>query len=241
MKYEIIRANERGHFDHGWLNTYHTFSFADYINRQRMNFGALRVINDDYIAPGGEFPFHPHENMEIISIILEGTIAHEDNLGNNTQIKTGEIQVMSAGSGIIHSEKNPSSDQELNLLQIWIYPKLRNITPHYAQKSFIDTSNNGNWIELVAPEANPATLMINQDAYIAIFTTDTSNSFSYHPKLALNNGIFLMLINGEININSESLYSRDAIAIIGDNTPINFTASANTKLIALEVPLVFAK
>lgn len=238
MKTEIINANSRGHLNFGWLDTYHTFSFGEYFNRQRMNFGVLRVLNDDTIAPKSMFPTHPHNNMEIITIILSGTVEHQDSMGNKTQIHAGEIQVMSAGSGILHSEANPSATEMLKLFQIWILPKTPNITPRYAQQNFNEKLSIKNiWHELVAPISNNDELTINQDAYIAMGKFENiGNSYQYNLKVA-KNGVFIMLINGSIQINEQILQSRDAI-MIQETDSINFQLLEQTaQIIAIEVPL----
>lgn len=238
MKTQIIRADSRGHLNHGWLDTYHTFSFGEYFDRRRMHFGALRVLNDDHIAPLSMFPTHPHNNMEIITIILDGMIEHQDSMGNKTQIKTGEIQVMSAGSGIYHSEANPSSDTTLNLFQIWILPKLQNIQPRYFQQDFSQKLQQTNqWHDLVAPEQIHDELVINQDAYIAMGQFDNQNSeYSYTLKNSAN-GLFLMLIDGSISITNQTLVRRDAI-MLEDIKSITFSCNSdNARLIAIEVPL----
>lgn len=238
MKTQIIRADSRGHLNHGWLDTYHTFSFGDYFDRRRMNFGALRVLNDDNIAPLSMFPTHPHNNMEIITIVLDGLIEHQDSIGNKTQIKTGEIQVMSAGSGIYHSEANPSTDKTLNLFQIWILPKLHNIQPRYSQQDFNKKLQLINkWHNLVAPQQENDELIINQDAYITMGQFDNTTSEYLYELKNPNNGLFIMLIDGSITLGDETLIQRDAICI--ENTSnVNFKLNTTTsKLLAIEVPL----
>lgn len=239
MNTEIIRANSRGHLNFGWLDTYHTFSFGEYFDRNRMNFGALRVINDDYIKPDSMFPTHPHNNMEIITVVHSGTIEHQDSMGNWEKITAGEIQVMSAGSGITHSERNPSMTEDLNLFQIWIFPKYRDIKPGYDQKSFTDRLQQKNiWHTLVTPDGNGDSLKINQDAYISL-AEFAQNAEIVYPIKKAGNGVFLMLINGEIQLDNTTLATRDAIAI-SETNEVSFKVLKNTRLIAIEVPMIFA-
>lgn len=238
MKTKIIKANQRGHLNFGWLDTFHTFSFGEYYNREMMNFGALRVLNDDFIAPESMFPTHPHNNMEIITIVLKGTIEHQDSIGNKTQIRAGEIQVMSAGSGIFHSEKNPSSDTALNLFQIWIIPKLRDIKPAYGQQDFTQKLTlSDKWHHLVSPNGEDDTLVINQDAYISLGKFSDGKIHSYKLR-SHDSGLFLMLINGSVQINGDILKDRDAI-MIENVSEIEFTALELVNLVAIEVPLSF--
>lgn len=239
MKTEIIRANSRGHLNFGWLDTYHTFSFGEYFNRERMHFGALRVINDDYIKPDSMFPTHPHNNMEIITVVHNGIIEHQDSMGNWEKITAGEIQIMSAGAGITHSERNPSMTEMLNLFQIWIFPKHRDIKPRYEQKSFAQQLQTRNiWHTLISPDGKNDSLTINQDAFISLAQFDeTTEHINYTLKIE-GNGVFLMLIDGEIKINETALLPRDAIAI-SETKQITFTVTKNTRLIAIEVPMGF--
>jgi redox-sensitive bicupin YhaK (pirin superfamily) len=238
MKFEIIRAATRGHLNFGWLDTHHTFSFGEYYNPKRMHFGALRVLNDDYIEPNSMFPLHPHENMEIITLVLAGSVEHQDSLGNKTIITAGEIQVMSAGNGILHSEANPSSDEELNLFQIWIYPHVKNISPCYNQSNFNDKLALLNqWQLLVAPIVSEAELKICQDAYLYLGKFDNvSTNYTY----SLNNakhGVFMMVIEGELELNGQSLYARDAI-MIQDIEIFSFRVNQASRLLLIEVPLL---
>lgn len=240
MKLDILRTNERGHLNFGWLDTYHSFSFGEYQNRKRMNFGALRVINDDTIAPQSMFPPHSHHDMEIITIVLAGSIEHQDSIGNKTIISAGEIQTMCAGSGIQHSEANPSYDEELRLFQIWIYPRQKKLPPSYAQRNFsqqLATLNQ--WHNLISPNAdNKNILQINQDAYLALGEFDIINqNFSY----TLNNpehGVLIMVISGELILAEQTLHERDAI-MLTECSEINFTLTQTTRLLAIEVPLIF--
>lgn len=236
MQTEIIRANTRGHFNFGWLGTYHTFSFGEYHNPQRQNFGALRVVNDDLIQPNSLFPTHPHNNMEIITILLSGTLEHTDSMGNKAQIQAGEIQVMSAGTGITHSEANPSTTIPTSLLQIWIYPKVRNIVPHYTQASFtLQLQQINQWQQLVAPQVTTNQLVINQDAFLYLGKFNLS-IHQYQLNLATN-GVFLMVIDGAISINQNELAPRDAILITETGMIEFMVIQQPATLLLIEVPL----
>lgn len=237
MKYTIIHSNTRGHVDLGWLNSYHTFSFGQYFNRTRMGFGALRVVNDDWIKPGGGFPMHHHDNMEIITVVLKGIIEHQDNLNNHQQINAGEIQIMSAGTGIMHSEYNPSPTEELNLFQIWIHPKIRNVSPRYRQKSFVEILNKKNtWHTLITPEGENNSLIINQDAYLYLGEFDSGQTAEPYFSKQSRNGIFVMLIEGEALFNNIPLLARDAILFTEiQNLTCKIIKSA--KIMVIEIPL----
>lgn len=240
MKKAIIRAASRGHLNFGWLDTWHTFSFGEYYNRERMNFGALRVVNDDFIAAGGEFPPHPHNNMEIITVVLSGRVEHQDSLGNKEYIRAGEIQVMSAGSGIIHSEANPSTEEALSLFQIWIYPREQNLAPRYATRNFISQLEKlkNQWQLLVSPVQNSEQLMINQDAYLSLGEFDESSINHIYQLNSNTNGLFLMVIEGNIEIEDELLKTRDSI-MVSDINQIKFSVKSKTRLLAIEVPMLF--
>jgi len=165
MKLKVHRAGCRGHANHGWLKTWHTFSFADYYNPDRMHFGALRVLNDDIIQAGMGFGTHPHDNMEIITIVLEGELAHRDSMGNGSVISAGEVQVMSAGTGIQHSEFNHSGENEVSLLQIWVFPDKKNVTPRYDQAKFQEDEMTGKWRTIVSPDGNDQTGYISRPGF----------------------------------------------------------------------------
>lgn len=242
MKTTIIRADSRGHLSFGWLDTWHTFSFGEYYNRERMHFGALRVVNDDFIAARGKFPSHPHNNMEIITIVLSGSVEHQDSLGNKEYIRAGEIQVMSAGSGIVHSEANPSLEEALSLFQIWIYPREQNLTPSYATRNFISQLQTlkNQWQLLVSPLQNSEQLMINQDAYLSLGEFDDSTLPHSYELNSTANGLFIMIIEGSIEIENELLESRDA-TMISNVEQLKFSVKVKTRLLAIEVPLLFHK
>lgn len=237
MKTVIHKANTRGHANHGWLNSYHSFSFANYQNTERMNFGALRVLNDDTVSEGRGFGTHPHQNMEIISIPLKGDLQHQDNMGNATIIKQGDIQVMSAGTGIMHSEYNKNKDRAVEFLQIWIIPNKTNVKPRYNQISLKELEKPNSLYQILSPNANDAGVWIYQDAWfnLGTFTEDTTTSYALNKK---DNGVYAFVLEGNVSIEGEQLSKRDGIGLWEtDNIAIN--ASKNSKVLLIEVPMVF--
>ncbi|SNR52369.1 hypothetical protein SAMN06265371_104270 [Lutibacter agarilyticus] len=240
MKYNIYKANERGTADHGWLKANFSFSFAHYYNPQNINFGVLRVLNDDYIAGGMGFGTHPHDNMEIISIPLKGALKHRDSMSNKwIPLYTGEVQVMSAGTGIQHSEMNNHPTEEVNLFQIWILPQQQNVTPRYNQKKF-ESSERFNKLQiLVSSIDNPVegSLTIHQNAKIARIDLDENSLFTYEV-VDKNNGVYVMVIEGELSIENEVLTKRDAIGIEQTNS-IKIESKTTSELLFIEVPMKF--
>lgn len=235
MKTIIHKAGSRGHADHGWLNSYHTFSFAGYYDPARVNFGALRVLNDDIVAGGRGFGQHPHDNMEIISIPLKGSLEHGDNTGGHGIIKSGEVQIMSAGSGIAHSEKNASSNEAVNFLQIWVFPKVRNIQPRYDQKLFLAEERINTFQTVVSPEKDGKGLWINQDAWFSLGKLQAGFSTEY----TLNekgNGVYAFVIEGDVTINGQALNKRDGLGI-WDTDKLSITANAEAEVLLMEVPM----
>ena len=233
MKTIIHRSDSRGSFNHGWLQAKHSFSFGRWYDPQKVNFGALRVLNDDIIQPSTGFGLHPHDNMEIISVILDGAIKHADSMGHEQVIKENEVQVMSAGTGIFHSEHNASSSDELNLLQIWIMPNKKNIEPVYDQKYFDVTGAQNKWQVLVSGDGT-APLTIQQNAFISRSFLSAGKEIQY----SVHNGSFgtyLFVIKGEIEIDKNKLYERDAIGII-DSGEFKVKATADSQLICIEIP-----
>ncbi|MCE2685670.1 MAG: pirin family protein [Cryomorphaceae bacterium] len=233
MKTVFHTANSRGHADHGWLNAKHSFSFASWHNPERIHFGMLRVLNDDIVAGGMGFGKHPHDNMEIITIPLAGSIQHEDSMGFSEVIHAGEVQVLSAGTGIYHSEYNPSPDQELNLFQIWIFPKQKQVEPRYAQRKY--ELNEDTFTELVGPEESGISTWIHQDAWLSMGAFKAGSSQEYQLKKQ-GNGIYLMLVEGQIKIGDQLLTQRDAIGISQTNQ-IQIEIEANAKILVIEVPM----
>jgi redox-sensitive bicupin YhaK (pirin superfamily) len=236
MKAIVHPAQERGHANHGWLDSYHSFSFAGYYNPSKIHFGALRVLNDDKVAAGMGFGTHPHDNMEIVSIPLSGDLHHKDSTGRDKIIKQGDVQIMSAGSGIEHSEQNANRDKEVKFLQIWVFPKEKNIEPRYDQKSFAKEDRLNKWQTVVSPNEDSA-LWINQDAWFTLGTYQKEKTATYnlHQK---NGGVYVFVIEGEINIGGQTLNSRDAIGIWETET-INIKAGTDTELLLIEVPMQF--
>jgi len=236
MKKSVLHtADSRGHANHGWLNAYHSFSFASWYNPDRVQFGMLRVLNDDTVAAGMGFGTHPHDNMEIITIPLEGDLAHKDSMGNAATIKTGDVQVMSAGTGIQHSEFNPNADQQTKLFQIWLFPKYRNVEPRYQQITLDVTEQKNNFAQILSPNLDDAGVWIHQDAWF--YLSDFDDDFS--KKLALQkegNGFYIMTIEGEIEVNGERLSKRDALGI-WDTPEIDIKATTAAKFLVMEIPM----
>ncbi len=235
MKTILHKANERGHANHGWLNAYHSFSFANWYNPEKIQFGMLRVLNDDTIAGGMGFGTHPHDNMEIITIPLEGDLAHKDSMGNGTTIKSGDIQVMSAGTGILHSEFNPNTDQHTKLFQIWLFPKYRNVEPRYQQITLDKSLEKNDFAQILSPNPDDAGVWIHQDAwfYLSDFDADFSKKLSLKKE---GNGFYIMNIEGEIEVNGQKLGRRDAVGIWETNE-IEIKANSNAKFLIMEIPM----
>lgn len=233
MKKIIHRAKDRGIQDHGWLKAAHSFSFANYHDPAKMHFGLLRVLNDDIVAPGMGFGTHGHDNMEIVTIPLSGVLAHKDSLGSEGNIKRGEVQIMSAGKGIQHSEFNGSSTEEVNLLQIWVFPKERNIEPRYDQRSFEDAVNGFKTL-VSADEGNDA-MWINQDAYFTMGNFAAGQKARYKIKRS-GNGAYVFLIEGSAGIEDLILDKRDAVGIY-DTEEFEVTFNEDSKILIIEVPM----
>ena len=229
---------KRGHADHGWLQADFSFSFAGWQDPSRIHFGALRVLNDDVIATEVGFPEHPHSNMEIISIVLKGALSHKDSMGNVESIYPNEVQVMSAGSGLYHSEFNDSKTEAINSLQIWIFPKEKNITPRYEQKKFNPDERKNQLQMLVAPmdDANGEALKINQDAWIYRTNIEAGKSIT-HP-LKPGNGLYIFMLEGSASAEGQLLNRRDALGV-SDTDSITITANDSADILLLEVPMEF--
>ncbi len=231
----IVRANERGAADHGWLNAKHTFSFAGYYNPERVHFGMLRVFNDDIVAPGMGFGMHPHDNMEIVTIPIQGELEHKDSEGHHGVITQGEVQVMSAGSGLNHSEFNHSKEKEVNLMQIWVLPRERDIQPRYDQKAF-DAEGRKNKFQIVAsPEKDNGSLWLNQYVYFNLGDFDKDTTAKYERKLK-NNGLWIFVIEGEAEVNGEKLERRDSMGIT-ETDAAEFKFSKDSKILIIDVPM----
>jgi len=235
MKTIIHKADSRGYADHEWLQTFHTFSFAGYNDPSRVRFGLLRVLNDDVIHPAMGFGTHPHDNMEIVTIPLQGALAHKDSMGHEEVIKSGEIQVMSAGTGLYHSEYNASETESVNLLQIWIFPKVRDFKPRYDQKTFEINDRQNKFQTVVSPEKNNNSLWINQDAYFSLGNFSKDQKVDYKIKQQ-RNGVYLFVIEGSIEINGDNLNRRDGIGIeLTDSFDIN--VKEDSEILVIDVPM----
>ncbi|NQZ02328.1 MAG: pirin family protein [Bdellovibrionales bacterium] len=236
MQKTIYTANSRGFADHGWLNSHHTFSFANYYDPERMGFGALRVINDDKVAPSRGFGTHPHQNMEIISIPLKGALRHKDSEGNEAVIENGEVQLMSAGTGVFHSEYNNSNQEEVNFLQIWVLPKRENIAPRYDQQRF-DVEDRKDKLQFVLSpiDSDHTGVKINQDAFFSMTDLTAGKSLDYEIQNK-GNGLYIFVLEGEVAVEGETLKTRDAISL-SDLSGVNFKALADAKVLLMEVPL----
>ena len=235
MKKIFHPASSRGAADHGWLQAKHSFSFANYYNSERVQFGALRVLNDDIIAPGMGFGTHPHDNMEIITIPLDGTLEHKDSLDNIGVIETDEIQVMSAGSGVYHSEYNKNKDQSVSLLQIWVFPNKKNVTPRYDQKNIKDLKKVNSFYPIVTPNQNGPGMWIHQDAWFHLGEFDKETRINYNINKK-GNGVYAFLIEGSVQIDGESLEKRDALGI-WNTEKFELLANQNSRILLIEVPL----
>ncbi|HJU45216.1 MAG TPA: pirin family protein [Chitinophagaceae bacterium] len=235
MKTIFHKASERGHADHGWLNAYHSFSFAGYHDPSRVHFGLLRVLNDDTVAPGMGFGMHPHDNMEIVTIPLKGSLEHKDSMGNIGVIGPNEIQAMSAGSGVRHSEYNHSATDPVNLLQIWVFPKVRNIEPRYDQKKYSLDDTAGIFKTIVSPDKADDVMWINQDAYFSLGKFKAGQAVEYkiqHP----GNGAYVFIIEGGASVDSESLSRRDALGI-WDVDQFEISINTDAEILVIDVPM----
>lgn len=236
MKTILHRAGSRGHADHGWLKTYHTFSFANYYDPERVHFGTLRVLNDDYIAGGQGFGMHPHDNMEIITIPLEGDLRHRDNMGNEEVIREGDVQVMSAGSGVYHSEFNHNEDKAVKLLQIWVYPNKKNVQPRYDQISIRDIFKKNEFYQVLSPSPDDQGVWIHQNAWFNLGTFDGGSEKVYKLNDA-RNGVYAFVIKGEVNINGQVLKERDGLGI-SDVEKLDFISTTDSRVLIMEVPML---
>ncbi len=236
MKTVVHRAKDRGYAKHGWLTTHHSFSFASYYDPAKMGFGTLRVLNDDVIAPGAGFGEHPHDNMEIITIPLSGAVKHEDSMGNSAVVETGEVQVMSAGTGVFHAEYNASSTEPLSLFQIWIETEVPGATPRYDQKRFAPDAFLGAFVSVAGPiENKEAPLGLHQSAWVSRGSFATGSEVTYQVREP-GNGLYLMVIEGSVVFGEVTLGSRDAIGIT-DVTEATFQIATEASLLLIEVPM----
>lgn len=231
--YILHKANTRGEANHGWLHSFHTFSFAGYRNDERNNFGNLRVLNDDTVTAGMGFGAHPHDNMEIISIPLSGDLAHKDSIGSQEIIKEGDIQVMSAGTGITHSEYNANKDKEVKFLQIWLFPNKFEVEPRYDQMTFPAVRNE--LVQIISPNQDDAGLWIHQDAWFHLGKVDAGFETNYEMKNP-ENGLYIFIIEGDVTIDELTLNKRDAVGITNAES-VSIKASSNAEILLMEVPM----
>ncbi len=236
-QYKHYPAQTRGQADHGWLKANFSFSFAGYYDPERIQFGMLRVLNDDYIAGGRGFGMHPHDNMEIITIPLQGALAHKDSMGNASTIEAGDVQVMSAGTGVMHSEFNPYPDQEANTLQIWLFPNKLKVEPRYDQKTFRAEERHNRFQTLVSPDGREGSLWIHQNAFFSRISLEAGKKIDY-PVQAAGNGVYVFLIEGMVHIANQTLQPRDALGIQGvDSFSIEATSAGQADVLLLDVPM----
>ncbi|MBL7765987.1 MAG: pirin family protein [Chitinophagaceae bacterium] len=235
MNTVLHKADSRGDANHGWLHSKHTFSFANYYNPDRMHFGVLRVLNDDKVAPGKGFGTHPHDNMEIISIPLEGDLEHKDSMGNVAVIKEGDVQVMSAGTGILHSEYNKNADKDVRFLQIWVFPNQKNVTPRYDQISIRNVEKKNQFYQVLSPSANDQGVWIHQDAWFNLgkFDKDITTSYTLNQK---GNGLYFFVLDGEIEVEGQKLFKRDGFGIWDVDT-VNVKTLTDSRILLMEVPM----
>ena len=237
MKKIYHSSSSRGEANHGWLHAKHSFSFASYFNPERVQFGVLRVLNDDIIAPGMGFGTHPHDNMEIITIPLEGALEHKDSMDNVGVIEADEIQVMSAGTGVYHSEYNKNSDKPINLLQLWVMPKLQNVAPRYDQKSVKELKKNNAFYQVLSPNVDDDGMWIHQDAWFHLGDFDQTTTTAYNIKKK-GNGVYVFVIEGSFSVGDQTLNKRDALGV-WETEVIDFVAQEHSKILLVEVPMSF--
>ncbi len=233
MKTVLHKANSRGHANHGWLDSHHSFSFANYYNPERMHFGVLRVLNDDVVAPGRGFGTHPHDNMEIISIPLEGDLEHKDSMNNTAVIRQGDIQVMSAGTGVFHSEYNKNNDSEVRFLQIWLFPNKRDVEPRYDQIKIEEKRNK--LTQVLSPDPNDDGVWIHQNAWFHLGNYDAGTSETYRVK-SPGNGVYVFVLEGDVSVSGQDLNKRDGYGI-WDTDAIEIKAGSDARILVMDVPM----
>lgn len=238
MKSVLYKASTRGHANHGWLNTHHTFSFANYYDPERINFGALRVVNDDIVAGGEGFGKHPHDNMEIISIPLSGALEHKDSMGNKGVITTGEVQVMSAGSGVFHSEFNADKENPVNFFQIWVFSNRKDVEPRYEQKAFDFIHTKNEFVEIVSPDGENGSLRVYQDTWFNVASPDKDRELNYKMKKE-QDGLFAMVLEGEFTVGEQILHRRDAVGLWEIDSVRIKALSDDSRILLIEVPMEF--
>ncbi len=232
----LHKADSRGKADHDWLKSFHSFSFAGYYNPERMHFGVLRVLNDDCVNGGMGFGKHPHDNMEIISIPLEGDLEHQDSMGNTTVIRKGDIQVMSAGTGVYHSEYNKNENEPVKFLQIWIYPNKKNVSPRYDQITLNETERKNKLQQVLSPNINDEGVWIHQDAWFHLGTFDNGTSTTYAIKKP-GNGVYAFVLRGTFNLDGNEISNRDGLGI-WETEEFTLTSSEDgAEILLMEVPM----
>ncbi len=236
MKTVVTRANERGTANHGWLKPAHYFSFGSWHNPNKVHFGELRVLNDDWIAGGGAFPTHPHDNMEIVTIPFTGALKHKDSTGGAGIIKAGDVQIMSAGTGVQHSEANESATESVTLFQTWVFPKERNITPRYDQRTFDVAERESKWQVVVSPREEDNALWINQDARFSLTNIKAGETINYENAFT-GNGVYLVVIKGAVSVDGVKYEDKDAVGI-WETDRFEIVADTDAELLAVEVPMV---
>lgn len=234
----LHQATTRGHANHGWLDSHHTFSFANYYNPERMHFGALRVLNDDIVSGGRGFGTHPHDNMEIISIPLEGDLEHKDSMGNAAIIRHGDIQVMSAGTGIFHSEFNKNTDREVRFLQIWMFPNKRNVEPRYDQITLDVNDRHNKFQQILSPNKDDDGVWVYQNSWFCLgrFEKDFSTEYNIKSK---ENGVYAFVIKGNVNINGQDLSTRDGYGIWNTDKLTFKSLSDDAEVLLMDVPMKY--
>ncbi|WP_298514993.1 pirin family protein [uncultured Kordia sp.] len=236
MNTVLHKADTRGDANHGWLQSKHSFSFANYHNPERMHFGVLRVLNDDIVAPGMGFGTHAHQNMEIISIPMEGDLEHKDSMGNTTVIKSGDIQVLSAGTGITHSEYNKNKDKKVKFLQIWVFPKKKNVTPRYDQITLNVKDRKNQFQQVLSPNPEDPGVWIHQDAWFNMTNLGKGKSLSYSLQNPERNGVYAFVLNGDATINNQPLNKRDGFGIWNTAT-VDIIADTDAEILLMEIPM----
>ena len=236
MKTVFHPSDSRGYANHGWLEARHSFSFASWYQPDRLHFGALRVLNDDIIQGGMGFGTHPHDNMEIVTIPLKGDLEHKDSMGNSAVIREGDIQVMSAGTGVQHSEYNNSPDKEINLFQLWLFPNKQNVKPRYDQLPIRSLHQKNEFFQILSPSANDQGVWIHQDAWMHILDADQDQSFDYVLQ-SPENGVYLIVIEGEVEVDNQTLFRRDAIGI-WETDKLTIKTKPDAELLLVQVPML---
>jgi redox-sensitive bicupin YhaK (pirin superfamily) len=235
MKTVLHKAETRGHANHGWLDSHHSFSFANYYNPDRLHFGVLRVLNDDVVDAGRGFGTHPHENMEIISIPLSGDLEHKDSMGNEAVIKEGDVQVLSAGTGIFHSEFNKNKDKEVRFLQIWLFPNKKDVEPRYDQISIRDVEKKNEFYQVLSPNVNDDGVWIHQDAWFHLGKFDNGTSQDYKVKKP-GNGVYAFVLEGDVEIDGQKLSKRDGFGI-SETENFNVKATSDAQILLMDIPM----